>query len=301
MSNPRIPYRMADEATPLPAFGGGKILVQLVVNCEHWRFDHPMPRGISTPPQGLKSVPDVPNFAWAEYGMRVGMPRMIRAISERGLTASCSINANVVDVYRSCAERMLGHGWEFIGHGLHQKAVQTEGDEYATIAAALEKIEQFSGTPVLGWLGPGLGESYDTPDYLSRLGIKYLLDWVLDDQPCWMRALDAPLVSVPYNLELNDSVLYAMGNCPTGTFYDRLKRTLATFSQEVACGPKVLSLGLHPHLMGVPHRIGEFGDMLDLLMGHPDVVFVQPRQTYDWFVKAVPTANDIESMAVAAR
>lgn len=146
-----------------------------------------------------------------------------------------------------------------------------------------------------------MGESYDTPDHLSRLGVKYLLDWVLDDQPCWMQALAGPLVSVPYNLELNDSVLYAMGNSPTGTFYDRLQRTLGTFSQEVAAGPKVLSLGLHPHLMGVPHRIGEFIDMLDLLMGHPDVVFVQPQGTYEWFVQAVPAAKDIENVAVAAR
>lgn len=293
MSNPRIPYRMADEAVPLPDYAGGNIMVQLVVNCEHWRFDHPMPRGISTPPQGLKSVPDVPNFAWAEYGMRVGMPRMIRAIAERGLTASCSINANVVEVYAACAERMLRHGWEFIGHGLYQRAVQTEDDEFATISAALQKIEQFSGTPVLGWLGPGLGESYDTPDHLSRLGVRYLLDWVLDDQPCWMKAANAPLVSVPYNLELNDSVLYAMGDFPTGTFHDRLKRTLDTFSREAGAGPKVLSLGLHPHLMGVPHRIGEFIGMLDLLMGHPDVVFVQPRQTFQWFIDSCPASGEI--------
>ncbi|OWU84711.1 hypothetical protein ATO6_10225 [Oceanicola sp. 22II-s10i] len=288
MSNPRIPFRASTDAPALPLFEGKRILVHLVVNLEHWRFDHPMPRGISTPPQGQKSVPDVPNFAWAEYGLRVGMPRMFKAIESRGLTAGCSINADVVEVYESIATRVRDLGWEFIGHGMYQKAVQTEDDERAVIAAALDKLSKFSGEQVLGWLGPGLGESYDTPDYLSELGIRYILDWVLDDQPCWMDTRNGPMINMPYNLELNDSPLYVIANFATGEFAKRLKKTLECFDAEPETGPKVLSLGLHPHLMGVPHRFGEFCDMLDLLMSHDDVAFVQGRQLIDWFENAVP-------------
>ena len=203
-SNPRIPYRLAGDAPELPLFEDKGILVQLVVNMEHWRFDHPMPRGISTPPQGRQSVPDVPNFAWAEYGMRVGMQRIFDLFEARALPAAASLNANVIDIYPQCAEKTLELGWEFVGHGLYQQAVHTEPDERAIIEQSLDKVKAFTGSAVKGWLGPGLGESTQTPDHLRACGINYILDWVLDDQPCWMTTASGPLLSVPYTLELKD-------------------------------------------------------------------------------------------------
>mgnify|MGYP003339962218 CR=1 FL=1 len=70
---------------PLPPLDGKRILVHLVVNVESWQFDQPMPRTIVTPPHGRETVPDVPNFSWADYGMRAGLPRILKAFAERGL------------------------------------------------------------------------------------------------------------------------------------------------------------------------------------------------------------------------
>ena len=98
MANPRIPYRFSNEGPPLTPPAGGNILVHLVVNVEHWSFDAPMPRTIITPPHGKETVPDVPNFSWVDYGMRCGLPRIIDAITSRGLTASTSFNASVMMV-----------------------------------------------------------------------------------------------------------------------------------------------------------------------------------------------------------
>lgn len=294
-SNPRIPFRMSSAAPKLPLYKGKRILVHPVVNLEHWRFNQPMPRGISTPPQGLHSVPDVPNFAWAEYGLRVGMPRMFRAFAERGIAPGCSLNADVVEVYEPVARQALDAGWEFIGHGMYQKAVQTEPNEREIIEASIEKLTRFTGQKVQGWLGPGLGESFDTPDYLAAAGIEYILDWVLDDQPCWMTTKHGPIINMPYNLELNDSPIYAIQSQATGEFLARLRATLDCFDGEVEDGPKVLSIGLHPHLMAVPHRFGEFVAMLDLLQAHPDVAFVQARELLDWVRGALPPAGAQEA------
>ena len=97
MANPRIPYGFSNEGAPLTPPAGGNILVHLVVNVEHWSFDAPMPRTIITPPHGKETVPDVPNFSWVDYGMRCGLPRIIDAITSRGLTASTSFNASVIE------------------------------------------------------------------------------------------------------------------------------------------------------------------------------------------------------------
>ncbi len=265
---------------------GKPLIVHLVVNVEHWQFDQAMPRKILTAPHGRESVPDLPNFSWAEYGMRCGMPRILDIFADRGLPASASINAGVLDAYLACAEAILEAGWEFIGHGIHQRSVEGEADEAGLIAAALDKLKAFTGKSVRGWLSPGLRETFDTPDLLKAAGIEYLFDWVLDDLPCWVTTKHGPLIAMPYTLEVNDSVIYAVERHSSPEMYQRLKDTLEVFDGELRREPRVLTLGLHPHLIGVPHRIGYLAKMLDLLQGRDDTTFMTGARIADWFVAA---------------
>ena len=286
MSNPRIPYEMSNRRKKLAPPDGKPLMVHVVLNVEHWRFDQPMPRKIIPGPHGFDSVPDIPNFSWAEYGMRAGMPRILGLLAERGLPASTALNAGVIDAHPAAAEAMLDAGWEFIGHGFHQRALDAEADEAALVTQALDKVSGFTGTAPRGWLGPGLRESAETPDILKAAGIDYVCDWVVDDLPCWMTTKHGPLIAMPYNLEINDSVLYAVEKHSSPEMYERLEATLATFDGELPSQPRVLALGLHPHLIGVPHRIGYLAAMLDLLMARDDVVFMTGSQIADWFVEA---------------
>ncbi|MEP9379234.1 polysaccharide deacetylase family protein [Aquabacter sp. CN5-332] len=290
MANPRIPYVFSTSRPPLPPMEGKSILVHLVVNVEHWQFDRPMPRSIITPPHGQGTVPDVPNFSWADYGMRAGMPRIIDLFNSRGLPASTSFNAGVIDAYPEAAEAMLKAGWEFIGHGLHQKAIQnTDGDaEAEMIAAALEKIAGFTGTRPRGWLGPGLRESERTPDLLKQNGVDYVCDWVVDDVPSWMTTTHGPLVAMPYNLDVNDSIIYAIERHATGEMLKRVAHTLALFEEESIRAPRVFAIGLHPHLIGVPHRFHELVQMIDMLQASDRVLFTTGSAMCDWFAAASP-------------
>lgn len=283
MATPRIPHAFSADPSDLAEPGQGRIMVHLVINVEHWPFDQPMPRTIITPPHGRETVPDVPNFSWAEYGMRAGLPRMLAAIQARGLPASTSCNASVIDAYPRAAEAMLAAGWEFIGHGMHQKSLNQADGEAALIEACLDKLRAFTGSRPRGWLSPGLRETPDTPDLLADAGVEYVCDWVLDDLPNWMRVKRGTLIQMPYNLELNDSVIYAIEKHSSPEFLLRLTRTLELFERECENQPRVLALGLHPHLMGVPHRHGYFEEMLDLLMRHPKVDFMTGGQIADWF------------------
>ena len=284
MSNPRVPYRFSDSGPVLQAPGDRSILVHLVVNVENWSFDAAMPRTIITPPHGKETVPDVPNFSWADYGMRAGLPRMISAISRRGLPASTSINASAIAAYPQASEAMRDAGWEFIGHGMHQKSIQQAGAEEDVVLESVKLLRNFTGKTVRGWLSPGLRESTRSPEILKQVGIEYVLDWVIDDVPNWMSTENGPLMAMPYNVELNDSIIYAIEKHATGQFLDRTQRTLARFEREVRTGarPRVLAIGLHPHLMGVPHRIDEFEAMLDLLTGSAHTQFMYPADIARW-------------------
>ena len=286
-SNPRIPYQMSDQRPQLKGPNGKTLIVHLVVNVELWQFESGMPRKIITAPHGAEHIPDIPNYCWAEYGMRCGMPRILKMFAERNLPASTSINAGVVDAYPASAEAMLQAGWEFIGHGFQQRSMQSEDDEASLIQAALDKLEAFTGTKTRGWLSPGLKESLDTPDILKAAGIDYVCDWVLDDLPTWITTLHGSLMAMPYSIEVNDSIIYAIEKHSSPEMFTRMRDTVDRFQSEMADGaPRVLAMGFHPHLIGVPHRITYLEKMLELLMARDDTVFMTGSQIADWYNEA---------------
>ena len=284
-SNPRIAYRMSSARARLRPPQGKPLIVHVVVNIEYWQFDQPMPRTIVLPPHGRSHIPDIPNFSWSEYGNRCGMPRLLQALGDRKLPASASINASVLDIYPELASAVRDAGWEFVGHGIHQRSLSTESDERSLIHGALSALETFSGKRPRGWMSPGWSETFDTADLLKEAGIEYVYQWVVDDLPDWMETRHGRLLSLPYSLELNDSVVYAIEKHSSEEMPLRVEQTLRTFERERARDgqPRVLTLPVHPHLTGVPHRIGYFCDILDALLARTDTVFMVGRQIADWY------------------
>jgi len=291
VSNPRIPYRLASEEPRLQPLEGKRLLVQIVVNVEHWPLDRPMPRSILPAPYGKEAVPDVPNFSWVEYGMRQGLSRFLRVLGDRGIPAGAAINADCINQYPTASEAMLSAGWEFIGHGVHQRAMNVIEDPAASVRDSLDMLQRFTGRPTRGWLGPGLRESADTPELLVDGGVEYVLDWCIDDVPVWMHTERGPLLALPYSLELNDSVIHAVEDHPSSTVLQRVTDTVATFEREMEETCRVLTIPLHPHLMGVAHRIGYLERTLDMLQARDDVRFVTGSELADWFVPQVPPAE----------
>lgn len=289
-SNPRVDFELSTDRPRLAGPNGKPLIIQLVVNLENWRFDEAMPRKLLTPPHGKEAVPDVPNFSWAEYGLRCGLPRIISALRQHGLKATCSINASVVETYPTVAEAVLQEGWEFVGHGLHQRALHTEAREGDIIAGALQILRDFSGQPVDGWLSPGLRQTFETPDILKANGVRYCLDWALDDLPSWMRTTAGPLISIPYSLEINDSVLHAVLHEGSDELLSRFESTLELFAEEAALQPRIITLGLHPHLIGVPHRFVHFRKILEIIARRSDTVVMSSGEIADWFEAVSPAS-----------
>ena len=166
-NNPRIPFGLLTQRPKLKPLQGKPIMVHIVVNIEVWPFDKPMP--------------DIGNFSWVEYGLRTGVLRLERIFSPRRLPVTNMMNAAVPDYYPVCAKLALKAGWELTGHGLFQRSLLYEENEEAVIDEALQKFEKFAGTRPKGWLGPGYGESLNTPDILKRRGIEFIHDWMVDD------------------------------------------------------------------------------------------------------------------------
>ena len=293
MSNPRVPFQLESERPALSPPKGKPLIVHVVVNIEHWPFDKPMPRSLIQKPHGQSRGPDISNFCWVEYGLRCGLPRLVRILAERQLPASAPMNASVIDVYPACAEAVLQAGWEVIGHALVQRSLEHEDDEVAVIGASLEKLGNFTGTRTRGWLGPGFGETLETPDHLAAAGIEFIFEWCLDDLPCWMRTRHGPVLAMPYALELNDVTIFALEKHSSPEYFQRFRDTVGILEPELSRQPRVLTIALHPHIIAVPHRLKYLVETLDMLQARQDTIFMTASQIGDWFTAA--DASDAKS------
>ncbi|RVU17201.1 polysaccharide deacetylase family protein [Methylobacterium oryzihabitans] len=285
----RLTYRAAVDRPRLTLPGGRHLAVWPVVNVEHWLIDNPMPRQALVAPTAAPLLPDVPNWAWHEYGMRVGFWRFLDAFARRGIRPTLSINGSVCRTYPRVAEAARDAGWEFMGHGFVQVPTHRVADEAGMIARTVEAIAACTGAPPAGWLGPGLTETLDTPDLLKAAGIAYLGDWPMDDRPCRIATRHGPLVTLPYSVEINDVPLIAVQQQPAEEFLARALAQVERLAAEAAGdgplgGAKVMSFAIHPYLTGVPHRIAVVERLLDALLARSDVVFWQGRDILDWYL-----------------
>lgn len=288
MSNPRIPYQLSSARPPLTAPGGKPLIVHVEVALEAWPFHQPMPRAILPAPHGQAPNPDVVNFSWVEYGMRCGVPRLIRVLAERGIRPGNLMNAGVIDVYPACAEAALEAGWEFIAHGLYQRTLQSEDDEAQVIIETAECFEAFTGVRPRGWIGPGLVQTDNTPDHLVAAGFDHCMDWPLDDLPCWMMTRNGPLLAVPYTLEHNDVTVFAHERQSADEYVARYAAAIRALEPELARAPRVMTVVAHPHVIAVPHRIGAFAQVLDMFLDRDDTVFMTASEIADWYAAEVP-------------
>ena len=285
-SNPRIDFALSSRQPKYRPPNGKPLIVHFVVNIEYWPFDQPAPRTIVVPPHGRSHIPDLPNFCWSEYGNRAGMPRLLQLFGERNLPVSASINASVLDVYPTLAEAVLKAGWEFLGHGIHQRSLGEATNERELIHGALERLQKFTGVRPRGWMSPGWSETFDTPDLLREAGVEWVCQWVVDDLPAWLETKHGRLVAIPYGLDINDSVIYAIEKHSSPEMKLRIEQAVRTFEREIReqGRPRILTIPLHPHLSGVPHRIGYLTEVVDALMARKDTIFLRGSQILDWFL-----------------
>jgi len=231
-----------------------RLVVWTIVNLEFWEISRPMARQVLPAPTGQVLLPDVPNWAWHEYGMRVGVWRFFDLFAQLAIRPTLSINARVCEEYERVALAARDAGWEFMGHAWEQMPIHRVEDQAAMIAKSLDTLERFAGTRPLGWLGPGLTETEDTPDLLAAAGVRYIGDWVYDDESAYFtqRCIDS---------------------------FERLYR-------EGADRAKIMAIAIHPYISGQPHRIKYLEAVYDHISRYADVLHWNGAEILHWYLEA---------------
>ena len=279
----RLPYSAIVDRKPLKLPRGVRLVVWPIVNVEVWDIDRPMPRQALPPPTGITRLPDVPHWAWHEYGNRVGFWRLKSALDRLKITPSLSVNARVCEDYRRIAQAALDAGWEFMGHSYDQRPIHLEPNQRATIRKAVRVIKAFTGKQPVGWLGPGFTQTLDTPENLAEAGIQYICDWPIDDEPVEIKTRKGPLLVLPYSIELNDIAMMIVQHHPAQEFVTRCMDYFERVYAESASRAKIMSIAVHPYISGTPYRIKYFEQVLTALKKKPGVVFWTGEEIMHWY------------------
>lgn len=249
--------------------GGARLAVYIGLNLEHFAFGEGL--GAELAPGGPH--PDVLNYAWRDYGNRVGAWRMLALFDALDLPVSVLANSAMYDYAPELMAAFRARGDEVLGHGRtnsERQSVLDPAEEARLIAEATAAITAAEGVAPKGWLSPWIAESRETPDLLAEAGYGYTLNWCMDDQPVWMRTRAGRLLAIPYPQEVNDIPSIVARKDGAAAFADMIIDNFDEMLEQSREQPLVMGIALHPYLVGQPYRLRHLRRALEHIVGHRD-------------------------------
>lgn len=280
---------------PLKWPNGKRLALIITINCEYWDLlkDSGKPYYAGGPPTIPDPLPgnvaDYPNFTWREYGLRVGCWRMFDLFDAAGVPLSVTFNAKTALERGEIIERVKAQNWELVAHNYEQGELLPQymfdpAGEKAVIHETLKVYEKVVGRKAGGWLSSSLRSTPHTPEVLAEAGLKFLCDYMNDDQPYLIHTAHGPLVNVPYSVEINDFTFFHRRAMSSEDALLMLKSQFNELYAESAKTGKMMNIGLHPHVSGHPHRMQFFRDFLSYVKQFGDVWFAKREEVADWYL-----------------
>ena len=274
--------------TPYAWPNGTKLAVYLGVNLEHFAFGEGL--GAELAPGGPQ--PDVLNFAWRDYGNRVGAWRLIELLEEQRFPATVLLNSAMYDYAPGLVAAHRARGDEMAGHGRtnsERQSILPEAEERRLISDSTAAIARHEGVAPRGWLSPWIAESRTTPDLLAEAGYRYTLNWCADDAPIWMKTRAGRLLAVPYPQEVNDIPAVVARKVGGDAFAAMIVDDFHERLRQVKDGlPQVMGIALHPYIVGQPHRLRHLRSALAEIAQHRDSIWITTAGDVFDHVAALP-------------
>jgi allantoinase len=264
-------------ARPPTAFGGRNVAAYLVLHLEHWEL---------APPEGALRdsrfkgefgtyQPEYRNWSTRAYGNRVGFYRIAALLDDLGIAPTVALGAAMVQTHPEIVAEVLRRGWEIAAHGFSANRMVTsrmsEAEERGFLRECRDTVARAIGHSPKGWLSQDFGTTPRTTQLLHEMGFEYTLDWSNDDQPYWQRAggQDKALIAMPGPAELDDvQTIILRKLSPQG--FVRLVGDAMDGALSLAHG-QAFAIGIHPWVLGTPHRVRYLREMLESLRSRNDI------------------------------
>ena len=271
-----------------------RIAICVIVNLEHMEWSPPKDSFTAPLPGGWGHRPftDLARPSHREYGHRVGIFRVLDALDKHGIKATIAMDALTAEHYPYLVDHCVKRGCEIMGHGISASQMitsnMTEAQEREYVQTSLEAVRRATGSPPSGWLGPQFGESPRTPHLLAEAGIRYVCDWVNDEQPYPFKTGNGDLLALPIMMDMDDVFALWDRKVTIARYGELLKQCFDTMYEDGARNGRLLVINLHPWLIGQPFRIRYLDDALGHMMAPQGVWAATGSQIADRYKSHPP-------------
>lgn len=268
MDHDHYDWSMLTDRTPVEWPEGNKLALWVNVNLQFFPLNQ-RKNPVAVPGGMVMPYPDLRHFSLRDYGNRVGIFRLFKALDRFNIKPTIAVNGAMVerapylmDMVRERGDEVIGHGWQM--DMLHHSGIErTEESEW--IKRSVDTLRETFNQPVTGWLSPGRLQSPNTPDLLAEHGIEYMCDWVNDDLPYTFNTASSPLTAMPLSNELDDFFILCNNLHSEDSYAEQIQDACdLLLSEAQQQGGRLLALNIHPWLLGQPHRIAA----LELALAH---------------------------------
>ena len=272
MDHERYDFSLLSSRPPVTWPGGAGVALWVNLAVQFFPLNQPgkpfaPPGGMSTP------YPDLRHFTLREYGNRVGIVRCLEALDAFGIRPTFAVNAALAERCPSLLDRLVRRGDEIIASSWHMGTLHhgelAPDEERAIVEKALTTLRERTGQAVEGWVSPARSQSRHTPDLLAAQGVRYMGDWINDELPYAFNTEAGELVALPLSLELDDQFLIGANLHSEWEYAAQIIDACDFLAAEAAKTGhgRLLTVSVHPWLMGQPHRIAAFESALEHLAG----------------------------------
>jgi peptidoglycan/xylan/chitin deacetylase (PgdA/CDA1 family) len=233
--------------------------------------------------------PEIRNLAAesvAEYGSRVGVWRVLDVLQAAEVKSTFFACAVAFEQNPEVAKAAIAAGHEICSHGYRWEEVFTlsEEEEREHIQMAINSFTETCGKRPVGWYCR-YGPSVRTRRLVvEEGGFIYDSDAYNDDSPYFVDVDGTRHLVVPYATDANDFNFWlAPGFVTAGDFDTYLRDSFDTLYAEAARFPRMMSIGLHPRIVGRPGKIAGLSRFIDYAKQHDGVWFATREEiARDW-------------------
>ena len=235
---------------------------------------------------GRSPLPDVREFGNHDYGNRVCFWRMLEVFDQHKIRCTISLNEAILEHFPEIKEALLKRDYDFMSHGIYNSRYLNHlsiEEERAFYKDCVDTLKRHTGKQLKGMLTPCVSPTDNTPDLMAEAGLIYNADWGHDDEPFPMKVKTGRLISMPYNLDLNDGTFNRFG-CPPEYWAQSIKDQFDVLYREGSDRAKQMCVSLHPAIMGTPSRIKYLDEVLGYMMSHDGVWQATADEIADYYM-----------------
>ena len=269
--------------------GGARVALATIVVLDHLDF-FPPEGSVQPPDQYHRPLPEYWAYTHRQYGLRVGVFRVLAALARHRITPTVALDALTAERCPWLVRHCVAQGFEIMGHGIAASRMitsrMTEAEERRYLRESLDAVARATGgARPRGWLGPEGGESARTPRLLAEAGVRYVCDWANDEQPYPMRTPTGELFALPLVLDLDDEFVLRDRRFPVDGYVRTVKQAFDRIYRDSAKSGRLFVLTIHPYLMGQPFRARFLDDALRHLRRRKRVWPASGSEIVEWYAE----------------